>query len=318
VYSTNLIEGGGLSENETDEALRADPDEVAEYEKRRALNIKAAYDFAIREAVKTDWKLSCEFIVEVHRLISHDLPTEKYRPGVLRDNPKDCVTHVGDQAHGGKYKPPQNGKDVRLLLGELINWHDAMVEEGVNPLIRAPLVHLYYELIHPFWDGNGRVGRVVEATILLSAGYRYAPFALARYYLNHIDSYFTLFNTCRKSLGKGSQFPNQPFVSFYLEGMRATIKHLHKRANKLVGIILFQASIGLMLEKKDINSRQYTVLTQLLKQGPSKVGNIRHEPWYVSLYLKLNDKTRYRDMTQLRELKLIRLDEEDVIWLSCW
>jgi fido (protein-threonine AMPylation protein) len=50
--------------------------------------------------------------------------------------------------------------------------------------IRAPLVHFYYEQIHPFWDGNGRVGRVIEATLLQAAGYRYAPFAMARHYLD--------------------------------------------------------------------------------------------------------------------------------------
>ncbi|MFC2503586.1 MAG: Fic family protein, partial [Cardiobacterium sp.] len=41
--------------------------------------------------------------------------------------------------------------------------------QGVPALIRAPLVHYYYEIIHPFWDGNGRVGRVLEASILLRA-----------------------------------------------------------------------------------------------------------------------------------------------------
>lgn len=40
--------------------------------------------------------------------------------------------------------------------------------------MRAPLLHLYFELIHPFWDGNGRVGRVLEASVLLAAGYQYA------------------------------------------------------------------------------------------------------------------------------------------------
>ncbi|WP_365303207.1 Fic family protein [uncultured Thiodictyon sp.] len=59
-----------------------------------------------------------------------------------------------------------------------------MVDLKVPVLIRAPLVHYYYEQIHPFWDGNGRVGRVIEASLLLGEGFRYAPFAQARYYLD--------------------------------------------------------------------------------------------------------------------------------------
>lgn len=68
-------------------------------------------------------------------------------------------------------------------------------------LIRAPLMHLYFELIHPFWDGNGRVGRVLEATLLQAAGFRYAPFAQTRYYLEHIDAYFTLSQTRARHQG---------------------------------------------------------------------------------------------------------------------
>lgn len=315
VFGTNTIEGGTLSENETATALALDPALVQEVEQRRAINIKAAYDLSQAAAAKPGWSLDVPFIIDVHRLITDRIPHADNRPGLLRDNPKDRVTYVGDAAHGGRYQPPQSGRDIDVLLQALVEWHAKLEAAGVPALIRAPLVHLYYELIHPFWDGNGRVGRVVEATLLQAAGYRYAPFALARYYLANIDSYFTLFNTCRKAADKHRPAPNQPFVTFHLEGMRQTINALHDRVNRLVGMLLHASNIRRALDDKEINVRQYTILSQLLDRGrPYVLEEMRRAPWYLSLYLQRNDKTRQRDLRRLRELELLYLDSDDALW----
>ncbi|UJP05436.1 MAG: Fic family protein [Nitrosomonas sp.] len=315
VFGTNTIEGGTLSEDETASALALDPAQVKEIEQRRAVNIKAAYDLSRRVAATAGWVLNQAFILELHRLICHEVPHPDNRPGQIRDNPKNRITYVGSEAHGGRYKPPQFGDDVRRLLGALIDWHGALQQAKIPALIRAPLVHLYFERIHPFWDGNGRVGRVIEATLLQAAGYRYAPFALARYYLAHIDDYFTLFNTCRKQTEKKRPAPNQIFIEFHLEGMRQTINTLHDRVNHLITMLLFESNIRRALDEKSINARQYTIVSQLLEKGrPLPLAEIRQTPWYISLYLKLNDKTKQRDLKGLRERGLVFLDTENRLW----
>ncbi len=315
VFGTNTIEGGTLTEDETASALALDPAQVQEVEQQRAGNIKAAYDLSQRAAATPGWALSVPFIIDLHRLITHAIPHPDNRPGQLRDNPKERITYVGDDAHGGRYKPPQYGRDIERLLEALIGWHADMEAAGVPALIRAPLMHLYYEMIHPFWDGNGRVGRVIEATLLQAAGYRYAPFALASYYLANIDAYFTLFNTCRKAAGKNHPAPNQAFVDFHLEGMRQTINGLHDRVNRLIGMLVFESTIRRALDGREINVRQYTILSHLLDRGRQlPLSELRHAPWYASLYLKLNDKTRQRDMHRLRESGLAHLDTDDSLW----
>lgn len=315
VFGTNTIEGGTLTEDETASALALDPRQVQAVEQQRALNIKAAYDLSQAVAADSGWSLTTGFILDLHRLICKDVPHPDNRPGLIRDNPKNRITYVGDEAHGGRYKPPQYGRDVERLLDALVAWHGDLVAAGVPALIRAPLVHLYYELIHPFWDGNGRVGRVVEATLLQAAGYRYAPFALARYYLQNIDAYFTLFNSSRKAAEKRHATPNQGFVDFHLEGMRLTINTLHDRVNSLVAMLLYESNIRRALDEKRINARQYTILSMLLDRGrPWPLAEVRQAPWYASLYLKRNDKTRTRDLRRLRELELAHLDTEDALW----
>lgn len=315
VFGTNTIEGGTLTEDETATALNIDPALVKEVEQRRAVNIKAAYDLSRKMSATPEWSLNIDFILDLHRLITQDIPHPDNRPGLVRNNPKERVTYVGDEAHGGRYKPPQYGRDIGRLLEALIEWHRKLVGADVPALIRAPLVHLYFELIHPFWDGNGRVGRVIEATLLQAAGYRYAPFALARYYLANIDEYFTLFNVCRKAAANKSTAPNAAFVAFHLEGMRQTVNSLHDRVNRIVAMLLYESNIRRALDDKQINVRQYTILAQILDKGqPMSLDEIRHAPWYESLYLKRNDKTRQRDMHHLRELELVFLDTENRLW----
>jgi Fic family protein len=315
IFSTNSIEGGTLTEEETKDALALDPARVQAEEQRRAVNIKTAYDIAQKSAQDPHWRLSVDFLKQIHAAITDGLPHKYNRPGQIRNNPKSIVTHVGDTAHGGRYKPPQYGGDIELLLDHLVIWYDELVTAEIPALIRAPLVHYYFELIHPFWDGNGRVGRVLEATVLHGAGFRYAPFAMARHYLERIDQYFTLFNLCRKQADKKTAYPNTPFALFHLDGMLAGINRLHDRVNAMVRLLLFETRIKHLRDTKEINLRQYAILTQVMERGkPFQIDELRRAPWLEALYAKLGDKTKQRDLSGLREQELLVVDEKGLVW----
>ncbi|HOG91525.1 MAG TPA: Fic family protein [Smithella sp.] len=314
IFSTNTIEGGTLTEEETKEAITIDPERVKAEEQRRAVNIKTAYEIAERSAQSSDWRLSVSFIKNIHATVTDGISHKYNKPGKIRNNPKNIVTHVGDAAHGGQYKPPQYGGDIELLLENLVKWHDELTAAEIPALIRAPLMHYYFELIHPFWDGNGRVGRVLEATVLHHAGFRYAPFAMARYYLEQIDQYFTLFNLCRKQSEKKTAYPNTPFVLFHLEGMLTSINRLHDRVNDMVKSLLFESHIKHLRDTKEINLRQYAILTQIMERAkPMPIDELRRAPWHKALYAKLGDKTKQRDLSKLREQKLLYIDEKGLL-----
>jgi Fic family protein len=317
IFSTNTIEGGALTEEETKAVLDLDPTQVQAMEQRRAVNIKTAYDIAQKSAQAPDFHLSVDFIKQIHAAITDGLPHKYNQPGLLRNNPKNIITYtyVGDTAHGGRYKPPQYGSDIELLLNHLVTWHNELAVAGIPALIRAPLMHYYFEVIHPFWDGNGRVGRVLEATVLHSAGFRYAPFAMARYYMDQIDHYFTLFNLCRKQADKKRVYPNMPFVLFHLEGMLASIDRLHDRVNAMVKLLLFEAHIKHLRDTKAINLRQYAIVTQVMERGkPLQIDDLRRAPWLEALYANLGDKTKQRDLSKLRQQALLYVDEKGFVW----
>jgi len=308
VFGTNTIEGGTLTEEETEQALSLSPEQIQNTEQKRAYNLKQAYDFIKQISVQEQWQPSVEDVCEIHRLVYDGIASDNpyNQPGALRTDVDGLVTRVGNAEHGGVYKPPQLGKDIRLLLQLLMDWNRQLTESGVPALIRAPLVHLYFELIHPFWDGNGRVGRVLEAGILYADGFRYAPFAQANFYLKHIHQYFAAFNHCRKAANKKHSSPNHEFVSLFLEGMLETINHLHDRVNRLVHIVLYETHLKRLHDDKEINDRQYAIVNQVLKYGTTVVlAELRKEPWYLALYSKLTDKTKSRDLSNLKKLDLL-------------
>lgn len=315
VFGTNTIEGAELSEEETGIVLDLDPARVQAEQEIRIRNIKAAYELAITASEDPTWRLSVAFIKAVHSEICRDLPDPDNRPGVFRDNPKGRPTAVGDAAHGGVYKPPQYHGDIVRLMDGLVAWHEALVQAGVSPLLRAPLVHLYYEWIHPFWDGNGRVGRVLEATLLRQAGYKYAPFALAKFYQEQIHRYFALFNRCRKAVGRSEPFPHQPFLEFHLEGLRTVIERLHQRVQILVVQLLCESVVRDRFEQRDINARQYAIVREVLAHGrPLPLIELRAEPWYRAMYEKKTDKTRQRDLRHLFDTGLLHQDAQGRLW----
>jgi len=318
IFGTNSIEGGALSEEETQQALEIPPSQVQNIEQRRAANLKTAYDLSRQAASDPEWQLDINFIQQIHAAITDQIPHDRNQPGILRDNPKSVATHVGDTAHGGRYKPPQYSADIKTLLQALINWQQDLKTQQAPVLIRASLLHYYYELIHPFWDGNGRVGRVLEATLLQSEGFQYAPFALARYYFDHIDQYFTLFNHCRKQAANKQPYPNNAFIEFFLQGLLLSLNNLHDRVNAIISFLLFETETKRRHDQKQINTRQYAIVSQILSAGGSvSVTELRRAVWYQALYDKLTDKTKQRDLNSLRDQQLVKIDHQNRLWPGC-
>jgi Fic family protein len=89
------------------------------------------------------------------------------------------------------YTPPEGEALIRDLLA---NWerflHD---EETLDPLVRMAAAHYQFEAIHPFTDGNGRTGRVLNSLFLVEKGLLTLPILyLSRYIIAHRADYYSL------------------------------------------------------------------------------------------------------------------------------
>jgi Fic family protein len=89
------------------------------------------------------------------------------------------------------YEPPQNPAVIEKLMGDLISFIHA--KDGLDPLLRMAIVHHQFETIHPFYDGNGRTGRILNLLILQREGLLNLPVLyLSRYITSTKAQYYQL------------------------------------------------------------------------------------------------------------------------------
>ena len=156
-YNTNAIEGSELESKEVKEIL-----EKNKWPKKSKEDIAETY--GVNDAVKlireTKEHLSLNLIKELHKIVfknSKSFAGEFRKPGeeVAVRNGLGRVIHMG---------APQSR--VISLLNELIDWYENN-KKRYPALVLASVVHNQFENIHPFRDGNGRVGRLLLNNILL-------------------------------------------------------------------------------------------------------------------------------------------------------
>src|SRR5690606_30252609 len=171
VYSTNTIEGGQFTEQETANILKQDPKNIQKSEERRLTNLKEAINWVknasskqLNPTVGKPFELATMF--QLHTLVSQNLEDQHNPAGQLRNNQPTQKTIVGNDAHGGTYRPPKCIEDIEYLVQAWVDWLNSPNIINQPAIVRACLAHYYFELIHPFWDGNGRTGRLIEMFIL--------------------------------------------------------------------------------------------------------------------------------------------------------
>ena len=94
------------------------------------------------------------------------------------------------------YEPPQDAAKVAALMGNLIDFIHA--DDGLDPLLRMAITHHQFESIHPFYDGNGRTGRILNLLMLQRDGLLDLPVLyLSRYITTTKPDYYRLLQSVR-------------------------------------------------------------------------------------------------------------------------
>jgi Fic family protein len=157
-YNTNAIEGSELNSAEVKEVLEED-----NWPKDKSRN-DIAEAYGVNEAIKyirnVKEHLSLNLIKDIHKIV---FKNSKSYAGQLRKTGEEVVVKnkIGEILHEGA---PQSR--VEHLLRELVKWYEKN-KKKYPPLLLAAVVHDQFENIHPFRDGNGRVGRILLNNILI-------------------------------------------------------------------------------------------------------------------------------------------------------
>ena len=106
-------------------------------------------------------------------------------------------TKVVNQATGEViYTPPQDHDQIVELLERLIAFFNEAADQNLDPLMRMALIHYQFEKIHPFYDGNGRTGRILNLLYLVQHGLLDLPVLyLSRYIVREKSAYLAQLRT---------------------------------------------------------------------------------------------------------------------------
>ena len=159
------------------EALPRDVDEVINYV--RALNHGLAR--------LAELPVSVRLIREIHAELMRGVRGGRLQPGELRTS-QNWIGPAGSTLNTATFVPPPHDA-VPAALGDLEDFLHASDE--LPPLVKIALAHVQFETIHPFLDGNGRVGRLLITLLLTERGVLGKPVLyLSRYFKQHRQTYY--------------------------------------------------------------------------------------------------------------------------------
>jgi Fic family protein len=212
--------------------------------------VKALHYARAQLAAKKGLPLSIRLLNEAHRRLVGGARGANKQPGEIRRS----QNWIGGSRPGNAiYVPPPPDKVMGLLddLERYIHAHDAL-----PPLVRAGLIHVQFETIHPYLDGNGRMGRLLVALLLEHWGLLKQPaLYLSLFFKRHRAEYYRRLNAVR------TDGDWEGWLDFFLDGVATIADEAVTSARDLFGIVARDRE-GL-LENRDSSAFVFRLFEQL-------------------------------------------------------
>jgi cell filamentation protein, protein adenylyltransferase len=183
-----------------DQALPRDVDEVVNY-------VRAMNHGLVR---LPELPVSVRLIREIHAELMQGVRGGRLQPGELRTSqnwigPAGCTLATASFVPPPQHVVPEALSDLEKFL------HG---EDGLPPLVKIALAHVQFETIHPFLDGNGRVGRLLTTFLLTECGVLHKPVLYLSYYFKrHRQDYYEHLQAVRE---RGAW---EAWLAFFLRGV---------------------------------------------------------------------------------------------------
>lgn len=159
------------------------------------------------ELVKTTGLLTLNHILRIQAELEKNQAGFRKVPGTL----------LKDGAGRTVYTPPQDAAEIGALMAGLESFMNEPDGFDADPLIKMALLHHQFESIHPFYDGNGRTGRILNVLYLVQQGLLDIPILyLSRHIVRRKEDYYRLLQAVRE------QDKWEEWVVYMLTGVEAT------------------------------------------------------------------------------------------------
>lgn len=200
--------------------------------------------------------LSLRLIRNIHKILLEDVRGSNKNPGEFRKS-QNWIGPQGCTLETATFIPP-TVEDMETSMAEL---EDYMYEDDDVPaLIKIALIHAQFESIHPFLDGNGRMGRLLITFWLCQQEILTQPLLYLSYYFkqNRLEYYDRLMAVRTKG-----DWEN--WIKFFLRGVATVSDEATESAKKIIGL---QNKYSEVLLQNDKSNNNYTILLNLLFEKP--------------------------------------------------
>ena len=184
---------------------------------------KKAMELGYRK-LKENGFISTNALVDIHKIIEPNKGGVRKLSGtVIKNMDTNEIVHT----------PPQSERDIRDLLDNL----EVFINEDnqYDPLVNLALIHFQFESIHPFYDGNGRTGRILNILYLVLQNKIEQPILyLSKYIIENKNKYYDLLKSCNQNI---ENIPK--FVLYMLKGIFETSRYtisMVMRINELINL----------------------------------------------------------------------------------
>ncbi|MDD3268553.1 MAG: Fic/DOC family N-terminal domain-containing protein [Syntrophomonadaceae bacterium] len=176
-------------------------------------------------------------ILSISDIESINEPVNKRQRGIRANLPEfeSSYTRIANVSNGQNeilYTPPHGKELLNKLLVDMLEYvyDDEMFP--AHPLVKIALAHYQFESIHPFYDGNGRTGRILNILLLCQKGYLSYPILYASsYIIKNKNEYYALLQICR-------QEDNYPlFIKYMLSSFETTAKKTLQMVNNIKSLM---------------------------------------------------------------------------------
>jgi len=187
------------------------------------LNYVRAMDYGL-ERLRT-LPVSVRLIREIHERLLRGVRGEERRPGELRDT-QNWIGATGSTLSDATFVPPPP-HEVPVALSD---WERFLHSDVSLPyLLKVGLAHAQFETIHPFHDGNGRMGRLLITFLLCEQGLLQKPVLyLSHYFVRHRQEYYDRLQAIRDTGDWES------WLAFFLSGMTEVSQEATQTARRIV------------------------------------------------------------------------------------
>lgn len=155
--STSALEGTFAP---LEEVLGVDTDEQpADSAMREVFNYVFAADHAFRW-VADGRPLTVGMLESLQGILVEGTTADTAQAGRIRTSQVVIGSHRGARVHDARFIPPPPGMDLEGRVRDLVDWF-AQPNDAIDPLVMVGMAHYQFEALHPFNDGNGRIGRLL-------------------------------------------------------------------------------------------------------------------------------------------------------------